>query len=443
MKKVLYIASLGLASVCFQSASAESLNPLLLSESAKATLIVAQADDSQSSGDSSNEEDPDQRVDGFYFPLAIGGQQFSGFGLSNTINGEDYSGSLNSEFGFSGETGIGYKFGDFRTELLYGYSDMPGADMIFNGDPRVRNIKASSSKMQTLTFGLLYDINTNSRWTPYVGGTVGAGWLTLGGMSFDVGNVAYSTKKETQAAIVYGGKAGLSYRVSKAWDVYVEGAYQRTGDYNFDLEAKGENRRVVEKDETVKEKVKVEKNSTVEVNEIETSTVEETVTKDVKETVQGEIFDGTKPESIISNEGNPIVIPCNNNPGYNNFKKFPQCFDSVSYTEITPETFTQTKTIRTLVRVPKTITTDTFVEKDTTIKVDSVVLSQPDFSSLDFGPGDGWSVKVGFRWFFNQPANEPVLAAEMVETAPEPVIQEETAPEPVIQEEQVPVRGLW
>jgi opacity protein-like surface antigen len=294
-----------------QSASAESvesLKPLLLSESAKATLIVAQADDSQSSGDSSNEEDTDRRVDGFYFPLAIGGQQFSGFGLSNTINGEDYSGSLNSEFGFSGETGIGYKFGDFRTELLYGYSDMSGADMIFNGDPRVRNIKASNSKMQTLTFGLLYDIDTNSRWTPYVGGTVGAGWLTLGGMSFDVGNVAYSTKKETQAAIVYGGKAGLSYRVSKAWDVYVEGAYQRTGDYNFDLEAKGENRRVVEKDEIVQEKVKVEKKSTVEVNEIETSTVEETVTKDVKEKVKGEIFDGTKPESIINNEGNRIVV---------------------------------------------------------------------------------------------------------------------------------------
>lgn len=433
MKKVLSIASLGLASFCFQSASAESVKPLLLSESAKAALIVAQSDNSAGPGDLSNEEDPDQRVDGFYFPLAIGGQQFSGFGLSNTINGEDYSGSLNSQFGFSGETGIGYKFGDFRTELLYGYSDMPGADMIFNGNPTVRNIKANNSKMQTLTFGLLYDINTNSRWTPYVGGTVGAGWLTLGGMSFDVGNVAYSTKQETQAALVYGGKAGLSYRVSKAWDVYVEGAYQRTGDYNFNLEAKGENRRVVEKDEIVEEEVKVEKKSTVEVNEIETSTVEETVTKDVKEKVQGEIFVGTNTEGVIINEGRIIDVQCKDNPGYNNFKKFPQCFDSVSYTEITPETFTQIRTIRTLVRVPKTITTDTFVEKDTIVKTNSVVLSKPNFSDLDFSPGDGWSMKVGFRWFFNQPANDPVVAAETVEPAPEPVIQEE----------QVPVRGLW
>ena len=436
MKKVLSIASLGLASVCFQTASAEgveSLKPLLLSESAKAALIVAQADDSQSSGDLSSEDDPDQRVDGFYFPLAIGGQQFSGFGLSNTINGEDYSGSLNSDFGFSGETGIGYKFGDFRTELLYGYTDMPGADMIFNGDPSVRNIKASNSNMQTLTFGLLYDINTNSRWTPYVGGTIGAGWLTLGGMNFDVGNVAYSTKQETQAAIVYGGKAGLSYRVSKAWDVYIEGAYQRTGDYNFELEAKGENRRVVEKDEMVEEKVKVEEKSTIEENKIVTSTVEETVTKEVKESTAEEVFNGKNIARTEINEGEFKIIYCNENAKYNDFKRFSQCFDKYTFTTITPETFKQTKTIRTLIREPKTVTKDTFVEKETIVKKDSVVLSEPNFSDLDFGPGDGWSVKLGFRWFFNQPANDPVVAAEPVEPAPEPVIQEE----------QVPVRGLW
>ena len=436
MKKVLSIASLGLASACFQSAAAEgveSFKPLLLSESAKSALIVAQADDSQSSGDLSNEEDPDQRVDGFYFPLAIGGQQFSGFGLSNTINGEGYSGSLNSDFGFSGETGIGYKFGDFRTELLYGYTDMPGADMIFNGDPSVRNIKASNSNMQTLTFGLLYDINTNSRWTPYVGGTIGAGWLTLGGMNFDVGNVAYSTKQETQAAIVYGGKAGLSYRVSKAWDVYIEGAYQRTGDYNFELEAKGENRRVVEKDEMVEEKVKVEEKSTIEVNKIVTSTVEETVTKEVKETTEVERFNPDNVARRIIGEGGITIEYCKDEARFNNFKNFAWCFDKFTFTAITPETFKQTKTIRTLIREPKTVIKDTIVEKETIVKKDSVVLSKPDFSDLDFGPGDGWSVKVGFRWFFNQPANDPVVAAEPVEPAPEPVIQEE----------QVPVRALW
>jgi opacity protein-like surface antigen len=442
MKKILSFASLGLASICFQSASAETVEtfkPLLLSESAKEALIVAQADESDGLSDSGSEEEPDQRVDGLYFPLAIGGQQFSGFGLSNTINGEDYSGSLNSQFGFSGETGIGYKFGDFRTEVLYGYSDMPGADMIFNGDPRVRNIKASNSNMQTLTFGLLYDINTNSRWTPYVGGTIGAGWLTLGGMSFDVGNVSYSTKQETQAAIVYGGKAGLSYRVSRAWDVYIEGAYQRTGDYNFDLDAKGENRRVVEKDEQVEEEVKVEEKSTIEESKIVTSTVEETVTKDVKETVPGgELFVGTKWTGRYEpdGEGRRKVL-CNERffgvEIFDNFKAYPQCFDAVSYTKITPETFTQKKTIRTLIREPKTVTKDTIVKKDTIIRTDSVVLSKPDFSDLDFGPGDGWSVKVGFRWFFNQPANEPVVAAETVEPAPQPVVEEE----------QVPVRGLW
>ena len=453
MKKVLTIASLGLASVCFQSASAEtveSLEPLLLSESAKAALIVAQANDSKSSADSSNEEDPDQRVDGFYFPLAIGGQQFSGFGLSNTINGEDYSGSLNSQFGFAGETGIGYKFGDFRTELLYGYSDMPGADAILGGDPRVQNIKSSNSNMQTLTFGLLYDINTNSRWTPYLGGTIGVGWLTLGGMSFDVGNVGYSTNQETQAAIVYGGKAGLSYRVSRAWDVYLEGAYTRTGDYNFDLEAKGRNRRTVEKDEVVEEDAKVEtdsmieRDSIIEQDKVETSTKTETETITVEEKIPEEatIFDGNATARYrYGPEGERIKVTCAQEGESLDRLLYPWCFKDIKYDRIVdvPEQIKVTTTTRRLVReqvvVKKEIPVrkDSVVKKNTLVKKGSIVSSAPQFSGLDFAPGDGWSVKVGFRWFFNQPANDPVVAAETVEPAPEPAVQEQ----------QAPVRGLW
>ena len=449
MKKIFSLASLGLASACFQSATAggiESFKPLVLSESAKAALIVAQAGDSQPAADSINEEDPDQRVDGFYFPLAIGGQQFSGFGLSNTINGEDYSGSLNSQFGFSGETGIGYKFGDFRTELLYGYSDMPGSDAILSGDPRVRNIKSSNSNMQTLTFGLLYDINTNSRWTPYVGGTIGAGWLTLGGTSFDVGNVSYFTKQETQAAIVYGGKAGLSYKVSKDWDIYVEGAYTRTGDYNFELEAKGKNRRTVEKDEEVEENVKVEKDSmierdsVIEQDQVETSTQTETITVEEKVPEDASIFQADATARYRRGpEGERIKVTCAQEGRFFDRLLYPWCFKTIKYDKIVDKQVQVTTTSRNLVRKQSVvkkeipIVNDSIVKKNTVIKKDSTVSFSPQFSDLDFGPGDGWSIKVGFRWFFNQPASEPVVAAETVEPAPEPVVEEE----------QVPVRGLW
>ena len=59
-EKILSFASLGIASICFQSASAESVEkfkPLLLSESAKEALFVAQADDLDDLSDMSNEED--------------------------------------------------------------------------------------------------------------------------------------------------------------------------------------------------------------------------------------------------------------------------------------------------------------------------------------------------------------------------------------------------
>ena len=203
--------SLGVLSVAtlFNPVLAEESNDLLktitLSEALKNKQVLAQASNSYDQNESFENDEDEERVNGFYFPLAIGGQQFSGFDINDTINEESYNGSLNGRFGFSGETGLGYKVGNFRTEVLYGYSDMPGPDFDFSGVPKVSNKKTGDANMQTLTFSLLYDIDTNSKWTPYVGGTIGAGWLTLGDTSFEVDNVKYSVKDKSQSALVYGG----------------------------------------------------------------------------------------------------------------------------------------------------------------------------------------------------------------------------------------------
>lgn len=386
---------------CLAEERDDFLRTMSLSEALGDKPSLAQADDAYIANDSVEKDEEEKRVNGFYFPLAIGGQQFSGFDITDTINQEGYSGSLNGPFGFSGETGIGYKVGNFRTEVLYGYSDMPGPDFDFRGVPNVSNKKTGDANMQTLTFGLLYDIDTNSKWTPYVGGTVGAGWLTLGDTSFEVSNVKYSVKDKSQSALVYGGKIGLAYQASRKLDVFVEGAYLRTGDYSFALEAKGKNRRVVEEDELV------------------TTTKTETVTKEERVPGdEGTIFNANKIAFTRpgGEGGGGVQVKCGQVPAIDR-ANFPNCFTKIQFERTIDEKFTKI-----------TITTN-LIEEET------VITSNPVFGDLDFGPGNGWSLKVGFRWFFNQPNDDLVTMEES--PAPDPV--SEVQPEPIT----VPIRGLW
>ena len=228
MSKLLTALALGISSSFAPALSQESeefFNPLLLTQSTKTKPTPAQGNDSPIIDNPFNTSKSEKRSDGLYFPLAIGGQQLSGFDSDASLNGEGYEGSLNSATGFSGETGIGYKFGDFRGEFLYGYNQIPGLDFSsLNGRPNVSEIKSSDAKLQTLTFSLLYDINTNSRWTPYIGGSVGVGFLTLGENSFKAGDIKYSFTAGNQTALTYGGKLGLTYQASRKWDIFIEGA---------------------------------------------------------------------------------------------------------------------------------------------------------------------------------------------------------------------------
>ena len=407
MKTLLSLSVLSVFSLFdpgFAGESNDFAKTITLSETLRNKPSLAQADTTYNLNDLVEKDEDEERVDGFYFPLAIGGQQFSGFDVNDTINRQDYSGSLNGRFGFSGETGIGYKVGDFRTELLYGYSDMPGPDFDLSGVPNVSNQKTGNANMQTLTFGLLYDIDTNSKWTPYVGGTIGAGWLNLGDTSFQVDNVKYSVKDKSQSALVYGGKVGLSYQASRKLDVFVEGAYLRTGSYNIELDAKGKAKRVVEEPETV------------------TKTKTEIVDEKFIEKEEGTFFDpNTVAFSIPGAEGSSDVT-CGEIaelPGGLDIDEafFPQCFTKIEIEKLIDE------------KVKITTTTTEVIE------VGTIIETNPDYGDLDFGPGNGWSLKVGFRWFFNQPNNNSISMEKSSTSDPVSEVQSESIP--------VPVRGLW
>jgi hypothetical protein len=232
---------------------------------------------------------------------------------------------------------------------------------------------------------------------------VGAGWLNLGDTSFEVGNVKYSLKDEykSQSALVYGGKIGLAYQASRELDLFVEGAYQRTGNYSFGLEAEGKNQRVAEKDETV------------------TTTQTKIIDKKVVTETPGELFLPNETVLYIpGGEGPGLRITCGEIPFIlDEIFLYPECFRATEIERITDE------------KVRVTTTSTKVIEEGT------IITSDPDFGNLDFSPGNGWSLKVGFRWFFNQPSNNSVSMEKS--PAPDPVseVQSESIP--------VPVRGLW
>jgi opacity protein-like surface antigen len=353
-----------------------------------------------------NDEDSDEeeRTDGFYFPLSIGGQQLNGVDAKTTINDNNYKGALNSKFGFAGETGIGYKSGDWRFDLLYGYNDLNRDNYSLSGNPSVSNQTTGSANLQTLQFGVSYDINTNSRWTPYVGGTIGAGWLSVGNSSFNVDDIKYKVKGDTASALVYGGKVGLSYKVSRRWDIFAEGAYLRTESFDLNLKADGSNK---------KEVTTTTPSTTTPSTSTKTFNGDNTVIAQEEEV--NEEFNLKSISEFSSG------IPCSSEYG-------PTGTENTEFAGPTPAECYDTTT------VPGTIVPG-YSETTT-------VLTKPSMKSLDFGPGNGWSAKIGFRWFFNQQDPAPV---EVVE-----VIQEEPAPAPVYEEpvyqappQGTPVRALW
>jgi opacity protein-like surface antigen len=371
MRKIAAVGLFGLSSLLTPSlanASEDFFKPIELSEEDRINLIAQAAEDQ--SFDEQADDKPIKRADGFYFPLSIGGQQFSGYDVETTVNGRDANGKTSFGLGPSGETGLGYKFGNFRSEVLYGYSNMPGEDFSLSHKYKATNEKSEDSNMQTLTLGLLYDIDTKSKWTPYFGGQLGVGWFTLGEQSFKVGNRKYSTEKQTQSAFVYGGKVGLTYQASRQWDLFVEGGYLRNNSYDFDVNVKS------------KTTTTTVRNSEIAVDELD------------------RIYDPSLPYTIMNTDGGITTIYCGQDFGPTGAGAPARCFREKEVD---------------------------FDITDSTVVSSSVLNSK--VSDMYFGPGNGWSLRAGFRWFFNQPKAKPVAVV--------------SDPEPEVKEEPVPVRGLW
>lgn len=150
--------------------------------------------------------------------------------------GNNNSTKLDLGGGFSGDVGVGYDFGALRAELTYGYSRaslnaVGAANSIgfgaFGIVPFTNNVSGIINKNDVLA-SLYYDIETNSRWTPYIGG--GIGYTNLSTPSFSLNG--FPTNSVNKGLFGWQAKVGVSYAMSYNSDVYLEGVYQGAGGYS-------------------------------------------------------------------------------------------------------------------------------------------------------------------------------------------------------------------
>mgnify|MGYP006273871731 CR=1 FL=1 len=164
-----------------------------------------------------------------YFTLQIGA------GFPGGVDGrfEEVGTSLKTELdgnaGFNGETGLGYKVGDFRGDVTFGYSNFSGVRQTLSASGIGSATLDASGDLRLFTAMLngYYDIpiraadGTRSRWSPYLGAGIGYGNLSIPDCSFS----SDCYEGGSLSGFAYQGKVGVSYRATERGFAFLEGSY--------------------------------------------------------------------------------------------------------------------------------------------------------------------------------------------------------------------------
>lgn len=168
-------------------------------------------------------------------PTAVSAQQTSGFYLGgaaglNILRDTDASlGALVNEIeaknGFAGALSGGYAYGNgLRTELELGFRH--------NSVDKVNNFDADDGEFRSWSAmgNALYDINTGTRFTPYLGAGVGVARITADNVRPVVGGFVLD---DSDTRFAYQGIAGVSYGLTDNLSVAVDYRYFATTNPDF------------------------------------------------------------------------------------------------------------------------------------------------------------------------------------------------------------------
>ena len=155
----------------------------------------------------------------------------AGLGASfvNDVDSTDSTGvtiTADLDTGIFGTGAFGRSFGNFRAEgeLTYNANDVTtlsalGVSLDASGD------------VSTLGFMVngYYDFDTNSKWTPYIGGGIGGANVSLNNLSVFGTTIA----DDDTTVLAYQAKVGVAYEFSPAWEGTLGYRFFGTEDADF------------------------------------------------------------------------------------------------------------------------------------------------------------------------------------------------------------------
>jgi opacity protein-like surface antigen len=182
---------------------------------------------------------PYEQATGWYLGVGLGAAWPTDTGVRtrNLDNRgfENVNGDLSFGGGFSGDLAVGYDFGAIRTELSYVYTRASVNDVSFSVNGNDYNLSSSGVINKNDIFASGYwDISTGSRWTPYIGGGIGYTNLSTPRIKVSRDGDSVSTGTANRGLFGWQAKLGVSYGVSNASDVYLEGTYSGASGFSGD-----------------------------------------------------------------------------------------------------------------------------------------------------------------------------------------------------------------
>ena len=141
--------------------------------------------------------------------------------------------SLDTETGFGINGAIGYRFDDARVELEVAYTNNDVESVTVNDLDEIP-LDGEIESTQFMVTGY-YDIPTNSRFSPYIGGGVGVATLTADDIETDIPGLGTLALDDTGTSFVFQVKAGVGYQISRQANVFL--GYRLHGLPGQDFEA--------------------------------------------------------------------------------------------------------------------------------------------------------------------------------------------------------------
>lgn len=154
--------------------------------------------------------------------------------MSDGIWGADAEAKFDPGIGVLGQ--VGYGFGQIRLEGELGYR-YNKADTVELSNQKVS--ASGSAQATTLMLNALYDFNTGTAWTPYLGVGVGGAYVNMNGVrARDGGPVKVD---DSDLVFAYQGIAGVSYDFTNNLAIKADYRYLGTQKGSFDVKGSGAN----------------------------------------------------------------------------------------------------------------------------------------------------------------------------------------------------------